>query len=137
MDLSADLPTKVFLSYARVDDEALGFAKPMKQMLESRFHATTGRTLRVFLDRDDIALGDNWREKLREGVGECMVFLACVSGNYVTSQNCRDEFIEFRQAAAAMDVSKLLIPVAHTVSRHCADSGSRMRLRHTPPTTKP
>lgn len=105
-------PFKIFLSYARRDDESFHFAKSLKGMLERLLTGMSGRPAEVFLDRTSIALGTDWKEEIERGVNNSMTFIAMFSGAYAMSSNCREEFLHFEESAARSRVGRLLIPVA-------------------------
>jgi len=104
-------PIQVFLSYAREDDAAFSFADPLKTTLKQLISGLSGRTAEVFLDRDDIPLGDNWKERIENGVRNSLVFIAVYTGNYLRREPCRDEFFLFLEQSRQFDVQTLLIPV--------------------------
>ena len=108
---STPAPAKAFLSYSHEDDDVLGFSVAVKKAVEGRFRGTTGRKLEIFRDRDDIPLGNDWREALSNGASNSLIFFACVSGAYLNSAACREEFLEFREAAESADSEGLLIPI--------------------------
>ncbi|OAV51212.1 toll/interleukin-1 receptor domain-containing protein [Enteractinococcus helveticum] len=105
-------PIQIFLSYTRQDDTVFGFAKPLKESLETILKVMSGRPTAVFLDRESIELGDNWHEKIQQGVYSSLIFLAVYSANYVESDACREEFMLFQDQSTRLHVSRLLIPIA-------------------------
>ncbi|RGE18868.1 toll/interleukin-1 receptor domain-containing protein [Leucobacter sp. wl10] len=111
-NVSNDLPAiQVFISYAREDDAAFSFADPLKTTLKQLISGMSGRTAEVFLDRDDIPLGENWKEKIENGVRNSLVFVAVYTGNYLRREPCRDEFFLFLEQSRQLEVQTLLIPV--------------------------
>lgn len=102
---------QVFISYAREDDEAFSFASPLKATLRQLISGLSGRPADVFLDRDDIPLGENWKEKIENGVRNSLVLVAVYTANYVRREPCRDEFFLFLEQSRQLDVQTLLIPV--------------------------
>ena len=102
---------QVFLSYAHVDDDTAQFAEALQRGLETMVTGMSGRPCEVFRDRKSIKLGEDWQQAIREGVANSMVFIPVISGNYLKSDPCREEFLLFRQAADAAGVLRLLIPV--------------------------
>lgn len=100
-----------FMSYSREDNESLRFIEPLKRDVGNRFRSTLGRSVEIFVDRDNIPLGVSWRQTLSEGAANALVFFAFVTGSYIKSEACRAEFNEFRNASASAGVPSLLIPV--------------------------
>lgn len=109
------LPEQVsagFISYRR-DDNA-SFRKVVDRLHEdigNTYEARTGRVLNLFLDRDSIGWGEDWREKIRSSVQVATVFIPIVTMRYFTSQACRDELFAFHEAAKNLGVTELLLPI--------------------------
>lgn len=104
-------PISVFISYAKEDDAAFLFADPLKSTLKQLISGLSGRTAEVFLDRDDIPLGENWKERLENGIRRSLVLVAVYTGNYPRREACREEFFLFLEQSKELDVQSLLIPV--------------------------
>lgn len=109
------LPEQVsagFISYRR-DDNA-SFRRVVDRLHEdigNTYEARTGRVLNLFLDRDSIGWGEDWREKIRSSVQAATVFIPIVTMRYFTSQACRDELFAFHEAAKNLGVTELLLPI--------------------------
>ncbi len=86
----------LFISYARDDGSAL--AQELKRCLEELGHT-------VFLDVDDIHVGEKWETKLREQVAQTDALLALVTP---LAKDSPYVYQEFEQAKAQ---NKLIIPV--------------------------
>ena len=76
---------KIFLRYSRKDDEVLGLVGPLKKLLVGVGKTYLGRDVEVFLDRDDIALGEDWRASLEAAIRSAWFFLPIYSGRYTES----------------------------------------------------
>jgi hypothetical protein len=46
-----------------------------------------------FIDHNNIAGGDKWREALRASAGACRVIICLVSKHWLASQECFGEFV--------------------------------------------
>lgn len=100
---------EVFLSYARKDDEqprdagARGWVSAFDDDLKRRHLAFTGGELRTFLDREAIDAGGDWRRRLGQGLRESRLFLAFLTPNYLSSENCLWEWEQYllREHSAA------------------------------------
>ena len=115
---------KIFLRYSRKDDEVLGLVGPLKKLLVGVGKTYLGRDVEVFLDRDDIALGEDWRASLEAAIRSAWFFLPIYSGRYTESQACRDEFNQFKESSDRLGVGKLIIPaVALGIASIPEDSG--------------
>ncbi|MGE0144183.1 MAG: TIR domain-containing protein [Planctomycetota bacterium] len=101
--------SEVFLSYARKDNEqpvdrdGHGWVTAFDQELKRRHHQFTGKELRTFFDRDAIDAGVDWRRRLGLGLRDSRLFLAFLTPNYITSDNCLWEWEQYllREHSAA------------------------------------
>lgn len=104
--------TDCFLSYKREDNEDLGgVVDRIRADLSGWYAAHTGKSLRVFIDRESIGWGEDWRQKIRESVERATVFVPAVSMRYFTSQNRREELMSFYNNAEQLGVTELLLPI--------------------------
>lgn len=72
---SLQLPSiRVFFSYVRADDANFNFIEPLRTMLKQLMSGLSGRPVEVFVDRHDISLGENWREKIENAVRQSYFF---------------------------------------------------------------
>lgn len=104
-------PISCFLSYVHSDDAILGVVEDFKTSLESFAHSDRGRRLEVFLDRQSIGWGDDWQEKIREGVSGAMIFMPLLTRRYFESTACREELLAFHNGADELSATELLLPV--------------------------
>lgn len=68
---------EIFLSYSRHDQ---GFADAVTRGLQDR-------DLQVWVDRQDIQAGDEWRAAISQAIAECDAFLVVLSPQCIASQN--------------------------------------------------
>jgi hypothetical protein len=101
----------IFLSYTRADDGVYEMVRPFKQMLGHFIYAKSGRKIKTFLDQDNIAWGEIWRDRLESEILGASVFIPLLSAAYLDSENCRMEFNKFQANATALGVKELLLPV--------------------------
>lgn len=101
----------MFVSYAHGDDQILSFVEAFKTTLESLAVADRGRRLEVFLDRSSIGWGEDWQERLHEGVSGALVFIPMITRRYFDRPACRQELLTFYNGARALSVTELLLPV--------------------------
>ncbi|WP_265447367.1 toll/interleukin-1 receptor domain-containing protein [Flexivirga meconopsidis] len=104
-------PIQIFLSYAKEDDKNFHFIEPLRSTLSQLIVATTGRKAEIFLDRESIPLGENWQDKIENGVRSSLVFIAVYTAHYTQREACREEFLLFRDRATQLHVPGLLLPV--------------------------
>lgn len=108
----ADQASSGFISYRRDDNRAFrGVVDQLRDDIANTFEARTGRNLSLFLDRDTIGWGEEWREKIRASVESATVFIPVVTMRYFTSQACRDELFAFHEVAKRLGVTQLILPI--------------------------
>jgi hypothetical protein len=85
----------VYVSRSHKDDE---FVTPFLHELHSYVEAWTGREEEVTFWRDDnnITVGENWREAIRNAVARAKAMLALVSPRYLASESAIQEFNNFK-----------------------------------------
>ncbi len=108
---ATQLPIQCFLSYASADDEEYQFVAALKKSLEHACWSDGGRKLRIFVDRQDIGWGDNWRDKIADSLQNATVFLPVISRQYFDREACRTELQAFHAAADRIGVTDLLLPL--------------------------
>ncbi|MFC7617875.1 toll/interleukin-1 receptor domain-containing protein [Actinokineospora soli] len=110
-DMSGPAPIAVFLSYAQIDDEGLGFVDAFRRDLAFYCSADHGRRVEVFYDRASLGWGDEWRSRIRDAVEGALVFLPLVTLTYFERRWCREELLQFYSSARSREVVDLLLPV--------------------------
>ena len=77
--------TDCFLSYEREDNEDLGgIADRIRADLSGLYAAHTGKSLRIFIDRESIGWGQDWAAK---DPGKCRTgYCLCPCGDYAVLQ---------------------------------------------------
>ncbi|MFE1084535.1 toll/interleukin-1 receptor domain-containing protein [Brevibacterium sediminis] len=110
--LVVDLPpVKIFFSYVRADDKSFSIVAPLKENLKQLIKALSGRPADIFIDRDDIGLGEDWGNAITTAVQQAYFFIPIYTGSYPQSDACREEFLKFRETAAQRNADKLIIPI--------------------------
>lgn len=110
--MTGNMPARAFLSYTRADNaDYLGVVDRLSSELAGRFEATTGRPLEVFVDRDAIGWGEEWRTAIRESVRAATFFLPVITMRYFRSDACREELLAFHENAKQLGVTELLMPI--------------------------
>ena len=104
------LLARVFISYRRSDTGA--YADAVAQRLAAvQFES-------VFQDREDIALADNYADRIREGLAECDVVLVLIGPSWLTLRNGagvrrlddENDWVR-REVALALELHKPVVPV--------------------------
>lgn len=112
----ADEPAAtLFVSYAHVDDAyGDGAVLHFAGRLVEAYRVLYGDALSLFVDRDDIRWGAEWRHSLRTGLEQNTFLLAFISPSYLRSEHCQHELLSFSQIADAAEAGKLVLPLIWT-----------------------
>jgi F-box protein 11 len=86
-----------FLSYSHFDDEHGGSEiTAFRRALEGEIWVQTGcEDVRIFQDRDDIPLGDKWRERIDDSLDAVTFFIPVLTPKFFLSDQCRRELERF------------------------------------------
>lgn len=119
-----------FISYHRPDNETYdSVVDRLANELKGRFAAQSGRSLEIFLDRDSIPGGNDWRDKIAEAIASATVFIPVVTMRYFQSDNCREELIAFYDGARRLGVTDLILPVILAGSENISEKDPRPEVR--------
>jgi hypothetical protein len=103
-----------FWSYCHADDTAeAGRIRRLAADIAAEYALLTGDELELFLDRDDLLWGENWRDRVDRALAGITFLIPVVTPRYFASQECRRELITFAQRATALGVSELLLPIIY------------------------
>jgi hypothetical protein len=104
---------EAFLSYTRIDDEFHGgFITALRKQLELGVRVATGDgKFNVFQDKEGIALGERWLERIDRAVAEASVFIPMLTPSYLTSSFCRRELEGFLTRERRAGRSDLVLPI--------------------------
>lgn len=112
-EVDNDLDARVFLSYVHADNEALhGRIVKFAHDLVDAYALLYGHTLQLFVDREDIAWGEDWANKLKQELGTATFLLSAVTPRYLSSNACREEVLTFSTVITqAHEPMQLLLPL--------------------------
>lgn len=101
-----------FWSYVHRDDEAMGQRiTRLAGHLRAAYGLTTGEELELFVDRESLAWGDAWRERIDVAIAGTTFFIPFLTPRYFESSECRHELLKFLGEAKRGGVEQLLLPV--------------------------
>lgn len=101
-----------FWSYVRDDDKSDGGRiVSLAARLQAEFRLQTSDTLTLFVDRNSLEWGDQWRLRIAEAIAGTTFFIPIITPSYFKSRACRDELFQFRREAARLGLEQLLMPV--------------------------
>lgn len=103
-----------FWSYVHKDDQADGGRiVQLAHDLTDQYEMITGETINLFLDRDSLSWGDDWREKIDRGLQTAVFFVAIVTPRYFMSSECRRELQTFAREAERLGVRDLILSIVY------------------------
>ncbi|MEV0136094.1 toll/interleukin-1 receptor domain-containing protein [Dactylosporangium sp. NPDC050688] len=119
-----------FLSYSRDDDAVMnGIADEIKLRIEGLYRAKTGKNLKIFVDRQDIGWGEDWRVSIADAVRGATAFIPLVTMNYFNRAACREELMAFYASAKVLGVTDLILPLILAGGRLIDSSDPREEVR--------
>jgi TIR domain len=84
------------MSYARFDDQHDdGQLSQFREWLGAEVRAQTGQEFAIFQDRNDIAWGQNWQQRIDEALDEVTLLLVIITPSLFGSPPCRAEVARF------------------------------------------
>ncbi|WP_162237270.1 TIR domain-containing protein [Aeromicrobium sp. Leaf272] len=108
----ADQASEGFISYTRKDNASFrGVVEVLRDDIMNTIEARTGRSLTLFLDRESIGWGEDWREKIQQSVETATLFIPIITMRYFQSEACRDELLAFHEAAKRRGLTGLILPI--------------------------
>jgi hypothetical protein len=101
-------------SYVHADDETEGGRiLALAHDVSAQFEMLTGEQIDVFVDKDAIAWGEDWRARVDEGLSTVAFFIPVLTPRYFMSPECRRELQSFARKAKHLGVSELVLPLLY------------------------
>ncbi|WP_326759757.1 toll/interleukin-1 receptor domain-containing protein [Streptomyces phaeochromogenes] len=103
-----------FWSYTHRDDEIdEGRIKRLAKKIANEFEGITAEELHVFLDKNDIKWGDEWRNRIDTALTGSTFFMPIVTPRFFKSEECRREILTFAGHAKSLGLEELLLPILY------------------------
>lgn len=103
-----------FWSYVHLDDQAEGERiSRLARDVSAQFEMITGEKISLFLDRDAIAWGENWRDKVDENLASIAFFIPVLTPRFFLSAECRRELQFFARRATRLGIGELVLPLLY------------------------
>jgi hypothetical protein len=103
-----------FWSYVHKDDDADGGRiVQLAHDILAQYEMLTNESTKLFLDRDDMAWGNEWRAKIDGSLASVAFFIPVLTPRYFASAVCMAELNAFERRATALGVSQLLLPILY------------------------
>ncbi len=115
-----------FMSYVRFNDQHDdGQLSQFRERLAAEVRAQTGQEFAIFQDRNDIAWGQNWQQRIDEALDAVTLLLVIITPSLFRSPPCRAEFHRFLERERALGRADLILPVYYISAREMDDPAVR------------
>ena len=105
---------KGFWSYVHDDDRVdSGRISQLARDVVDEYLALTGEEISLFLDKDEIDWGKNWRDEIDSNLASVAFFIPVITPRYFMSPQCRRELQYFARRANDIGVSELILPLIY------------------------
>jgi hypothetical protein len=103
-----------FWSYVHDDDEAdSGRIARLARDVADQFQMLTGETISLFLDKDAIKWGEEWRDKVDSSLSSIAFFISVITPRYFMHPECRRELRFFVDRATRLGIRELVLPLLY------------------------
>ncbi len=110
------------MSYVRFNDEHDdGQLTALRERLSTEVRAQTGEEFPIFQDRNDIAWGQSWQQRIDETLDAVTLLLVIITPGLFRSPACRAEVARFLERERALGRSDLILPVYYISTREMDD----------------
>jgi hypothetical protein len=103
-----------FWSYVHKDDEADGGRiVSLARDVATQYEMLTGETIDLFLDKDALEWGVNWRDTIDESLASVAFFISVLTPRYFMSPECRRELQFFARQVTRLGIKELVLPLLY------------------------
>ncbi|MGR4010865.1 TIR domain-containing protein [Leucobacter sp. 1207-22] len=104
-----------FWSYVHADDDAeSGRITKLASDVRSKFEMLTGESINLFVDREKLKWGDDWRNEIDDSLASVAFFVPVITPRYFRSEECRRELNFFARRAERLGIKDLVLPIIWT-----------------------
>ena len=115
-----------FMSYVRFNDEHDdGQLTALRERLSAEVRAQTGTEFPIFQDRNDIAWGQSWQQRIDEALDAVTLLLVIITPGLFRSPACRNEVKKFLERERNLNRQDLILPVYYITAREMDDAELR------------
>lgn len=82
----------------------------------------TGEPFPIFQDREDIVVGQVWKERIVNEIDSSSLLIAVLTPNFFRSDRCRGEVERFLERESTLGRDDLIVPILYVDSREMGDS---------------
>ncbi len=91
-----------FWSYTHEDDKHEdGAIVRLAERTGEEYSLLTGERLTVFVDRNDLAWGEHWKQRIDDALVSTTLFIPVITTRYFASEECRRELFRFARHDSA------------------------------------
>lgn len=103
-----------FWSYAREDNELdSGAILELARLIMEEYNLLSGEELQLFIDRDNIAWGEQWRDRIDSALTQTTFFIPIVTPRYLMRPECSRELLEFTAKTKSLGIEELVLPILY------------------------
>jgi hypothetical protein len=103
-----------FWSYAHEDNKLDGGnILELARLIKEEYNLLSGEPLELFIDRDGIAWGEEWRKRIDSSLVQTTFFIPIITPRYFQRPECRRELLEFIAKAKDLGVEELVLPILY------------------------
>lgn len=103
-----------FWSYVHDDDRADGERiSCLARDAVDQFQMLTGEEISLFLDKDALAWGEDWRAEIDSNLSSVAFFIPVMTPRYFMSPECRRELQFFARRASEIGIKELILPLLY------------------------
>jgi hypothetical protein len=111
-----------FWSYTHEDNKLDGGAiLDLSRKVMEEYNLLSGEPLKLFVDNDSIAWGQEWRARIDLALAQTTFFIPIITPRYFTRPECQRELLEFAAKAKSLGVEDLLLPILYIETPDLSD----------------
>jgi F-box protein 11 len=114
------------MSYVRQNDQHENRRlTEFRERLSGEVHLQTGEEFPIFQDSNDIAWGEQWRQRIEESVDAATFLIPMLTPGFFRSQYCRAELERFLEREKQLGRHDLILPVYYVDCPILSDAAKR------------
>jgi parallel beta-helix repeat protein len=115
-----------FMSYVRLDDQHEGGQlTEFRTRLSAEVRMQVGSEFPIFQDRNDIAWGQNWRDRIDATLDAVTLLIPIITPSFFRSEPCRDEVSRFLERERRLGRRDLILPIYYVTTTDMDDPDRR------------
>ena len=104
----------VFVSYSKFDEaHDHGKLSALCERLTDELRLNSEENVSFWLDRENLSLGSNWKDRLDEALREADLLVAFITPSYLKNKWCREELTGFLKKEKQLNRQNTIIPIIY------------------------